>query len=84
VEKRQTVSPYRFLSEVSDNKQLKFNLVTATARTVVKVFAPAEKLDTFPQKLPLSDDYCGDEGTPNFLNFLSAVPGRCGSTEPRG
>jgi hypothetical protein len=53
---------YRWHSELSDNKQLRFNLVAATGRTVVKVFVPAEKLDTFARKLPLSDDYCGDEG----------------------
>ena len=53
---------YRWHSELSDNKQLRFNLVAATGRTVVKVFVPAEKLGTFAQKLPLSDDYRGDEG----------------------
>jgi hypothetical protein len=62
VEKRQTVSPYRFLSEVFDNKELLFNLVAAMGRTVVKIFVPAEKLDTFAQKLPLLDKYCGDQG----------------------
>ncbi len=52
-----------FKSELSDNKQLSFNLVAATGRTAAKVFLSAEKVDTFAQKLPLSDDYCGDEGS---------------------
>jgi hypothetical protein len=53
---------YRWHSELSDNKELRFSLDVATGRTVVKVFVPAEKLDTSAQKLPLSDDYLGIRG----------------------
>src|SRR5208337_1915247 len=45
--------------ELSENKQVRSKLVAATGRIVVKVFLSAEKLDTFAQKFPLSDDYCG-------------------------